>query len=64
MEMLANAIAVIIFQCKYMNHIKVRYALNLHSVICQLYLSKAEKKKVLKSGNDTDISVKNDSHTS
>ena len=43
--MLANAIAVIIFQCKYMNHIKVRYALNLHSVICQLYLSKAEKKK-------------------
>ena len=63
MEMLANAIAVIILQCKYIYQIKVLYVLNLHSVICQLYLSKAEK-KVLKSGNDTDISVKNDSHTS
>jgi len=45
MEMLANAIAVIILRCKYMYQIKVLYALNLHCVICQLYLNKAGKER-------------------
>lgn len=37
MEMLTNPTVVIILQCK----IRALYTLNLHSIICQLYLYKA-----------------------
>lgn len=40
MDLLTNICMVIILQCVYMYQIIAMYTLDLHNVICQLYLNK------------------------